>query len=140
MKYYYPAVFYRGEKCFIGEVPDIQGCLTEGDDLTDAMFWIVDAIGTMLDGLDESDYPKPSKPNELDLSEYPQDAIVNVIEFDTEKYFYAIRYAAKKKGLNIKQTAKLIGCPYRTLQNYWNGSRQPPVWLERLIVAEIERS
>ena len=138
MKLYYPTIFYRGEKYFIAEVPDLQGCLTQGEDLSDAMFWIVDAIGTWLDDVDEKDYPKPSKLAEVDLSNYPQDSFVNLIEFDTEKYFHKIRYAAKKKGLNIKQAAELIGCPYRTMQNYWNGERQPPTWLEKLIVKEIE--
>lgn len=140
MKIYYPAIFYRGEKYFIAQVPDLQGCLTQGEDLTDAMNWVIDAIGTWLDGVDEKDYPPPSKPSELDLSEYPPDSIVNIVEFDTEKYFHTIRYTAKKKGLNIKQAAKLIGCPYRTMQNYWRGERRPPVWLEHLIVKEIERS
>ena len=143
MKHYYPVIFFpdetgTGRKTFGAQVPDIEGCLTQGEDLTDAMNWIVDAIGTMLDGVDEKDYPKPSKPADLDLSEYPPDSIVNIIEFDTEKYFHTIKYTAQKKGLNIKQTAELLGAPYRTIQNYWNGERRPPAWLERLIVKEIE--
>ncbi len=136
-KFYYPTIFYRGEKNFIAVVPDLQGCLTQGDDLTDAMFWIVDAIGTWLDGLDEKDYPAPSKASDVDLSEFPDDAFVNIIEFDTEKYFHTIRYEAHKAGLNIKQTADLLGAPYRTVQNWFNGTRQTAPWLERLIVKEI---
>lgn len=141
-KFYYPTIFFQDEtasgKKIVGAiVPDLQGCLTQGDDLSDAMFWTVDAIGTWLDGLDEKDYPAPSKVSDLDLSEYPDDAIVNVVEFDTEKYFHTIRYAAQKAGLNIKQTAELLGAPYRTVQNWFNGSRTPPPWLERLIVKEI---
>lgn len=138
MKIYYPVIFYRGEKYFIAEVPDLQGCLTQGEDLTDAMYWIVDAIGTWLDGMDEKDYPKPSKAADVDLSDFPPDAFVNIIEFDTEKYFRTIKSAAQKKGLTLKKTAELIGAPYRTIQNYWSGERRPPAWLERLIIKEIE--
>ncbi|MBR4384634.1 MAG: type II toxin-antitoxin system HicB family antitoxin [Selenomonadaceae bacterium] len=137
-KFYYPTIFYRGEKYFIAVVPDLQGCLTQGDDLTDAMFWAVDAIGTWLDGLDEKDYPAPSKVADVDLSDFPDDAFVNIVEFDTEKYFHTIRYEAHKVGLNIKQTADLLGAPYRTVQNWFNGTRQPAPWLERLIVKEIQ--
>lgn len=143
MRIYYPVVFFpdetgTGTKTFGAVVPDLQGCLTQGEDLADAMFWIVDAIGTWLDGLDEKDYPTPSKLNEINLSDYPPNSIVNIIEFDTEKYFHTIRYEAKKAGLNIKQTAELLGAPYRTVQNWFNGTRQPPPWLERLIVKEIQ--
>lgn len=138
MKIYYPTVFYRGEEKFIAEVPDLQGCLTQGDDLQDAMNWIVDAIGTWLDGLNEKDYPPPSKAAEIDLSVYPEGAFVNIIEFDTEKYFRTIKSVAQKKGLNLKKTAELIGCPYRTMQNYWSGERRPPAWIERLIIRELE--
>lgn len=143
MKIYYPVIFFpdetaSGAKTFGAVVPDLQGCLTQGDDLTDAMFWVVDAIGTWLDGLDEKDYPAPSKVSDIDLSDYPDDSIVNVIEFDSEKYFHTIRYEARKAGLNIKQTADILGAPYRTVQNWFNGTRQPAPWLERLIVKEIQ--
>ena len=142
-KYYYPVIFFpdetaSGKKSFGAVVPDLQGCLTQGEDLSDAMFWVVDAIGTWLDGLDEKDYPAPSKVSDIDLSDYPDDSIVNVIEFDSEKYFHTIRYEARKAGLNIKQTAELLGAPYRTVQNWFNGTRQPAPWLERLIVKEIQ--
>ena len=139
-KHYYPTIFYRGEKNFIAIVPDLQGCLTQGADLSEAMFRIVDAIGTWLAEFDEKDYPPPSKVADIDLSEYPADAFVNIIEFDTEKYFHTIRYEARHAGLNIKQTAELLGAPYRTVQCWFNGTRQPPPWLERLIVKEIQAS
>ena len=142
-KHYYPTIFFpdetaSGKKTFGAVVPDLQGCLTQGADLSEAMFWIVDAIGTWLDGIDEKDYPLPSKVADIDLSEYPADAFVNIIEFDTEKYFHTIRYEARQAGLNIKQTAELLGAPYRTVQCWFNGTRQPPPWLERLIVKEIQ--
>ena len=144
-KCYYPVIFFpdktaSGEETFGAVVPDLQGCLTQGEDLTDAMYWTVDAMGTWLDGLDEKDYPKPSKPSDLDLSEYPEGTIVNVIEFDPDKYFHTVKYAAKKAGLDIKQTAELLGAPYNTVRNWFIGTRQPAPWIERLIVEKIQNS
>ena len=144
-KCYYPVIFFpdetvSGEKTFGALVPDLQGCLTQGEDLTDAMYWTVDAMGTWLDGLDEKDYPKPSKPSDLDLSEYPEGSIVNVIEFDPDKYFHTVKYAATKAGLDIKQTAELLGAPYNTVRNWFIGTHQPPPWIERLIVEKIQNS
>ena len=139
-KHYYPTIFYIGEKNFIAVVPDLQGCLTQGEDLSDAMYWVVDAMGTWLDGLDEKDYPKPSKPSELDLSDYPEDSIVNIIEFDPDKYFHTIAFVSKKAGLNVKQTAELLGAPYRTVQNWFSGKSQPPAWIERLVIEKIQSS
>ena len=141
-KYYYPVIFFpdetaSGKKSFGAVVPDLQGCLTQGEDLSDAMFWVVDAIGKWLDGLDEKNYPAPSNVANIDLSDYPAGSFVNVIEFDPEKYFHTVRYSAQKAGLNVKQTAELLGAPYRTVQNWFNGTRQPSPWVERLIIKEI---
>ena len=85
--------------------------------------------------LDDCDYYITAR---YGYSEYPDDAFINVIEFDSEKYFHTVRYEAKKAGLNIKQTAELLGAHYRTVQSWFNGTRQPPAWLERLIVKEIQ--
>ena len=52
----------------------------------------------------------------------------------------AIDEARRAAGMTIKALADLLGAPYRTVQNWCDGSRVPPVWLQRLIIAEIERS
>lgn len=143
-RHYYPAIFEPAKDIdgFVVTVPDIQGCLTQGKDLTKAMYWTVDAIGTMLDGVEEKDYPKPSKVEELDLSEYP-DAFVNVIEFDPDKWkktFNPIRKAREQAGMTIKELSNLLGAPYRTVQDWNSGERKPPTWLVKLIVEKIESS
>ena len=126
---------------FLAEVPDIQGCLTQGDDLQSAMNWIIDAIGTMLSDVPESKYPAPSNIQDLDFSEYPPDSVINIVEFDTEKYFHSpktIKEAAEKTGRNIKETAELLNAPYRTVQNWFDGTRKPPEWVERLVIEKLE--
>lgn len=52
----------------------------------------------------------------------------------------AIDGARQAAGLSIKGLADLLGAPYRTVQNWCDGSRVPPAWLQRLIVEKIERS
>ena len=141
-KHFYPAIFEPAEDIngFVVTVPDIEGCFTQGEDLTKAMYWAVDAIGTMLDGVEEKDFPKASKPEDLDLTEYPG-AIVNVIEFDPDKWkktFNPIRKAREAAGMSIKELSNLLGAPYRTVQDWNSGVRKPPAWLVKLIVEKIE--
>ena len=142
-KYYYPAIFFQDEDGkFIGIVPDLQGCLTQGDDLAQAMYWIKDAIGTWFDDPNVSEYPKPSKVTDIDTSEYPN-AIVNVIEFDFEKWkesLNPIRKARENAGMTIKELSNLLGAPYRTVQDWNSGKRKPPSWLQNLIVEKIQNS
>ena len=51
----------------------------------------------------------------------------------------AIKEAREKAGLNIKQLADLLGAPYRTVQDWNAGRATPPPWIQRLVIAEIER-
>ena len=142
-KYYYPAIFYPAEEGkFIGIVPDLQGCLTQGDDLAQAMYWIKDAIGTWFDDPNVKEYPAPSKVTDIDTSEYPN-AIVNVIEFDFDKWkesLNPIRKARENAGMTIKELSNLLGAPYRTVQDWNSGKRKPPAWLQNLIVEKIQNS
>lgn len=140
MKYYYPVIFFPDGDSFGVVVPDLDGCFSRGDDLTQAMYWAQPAIGTWLDGVDEKDYPCPSNPGEIDTSDYPC-AIVNVIEFDPEKWqasLNPIRRAQIAAGLSIKELADLLGAPYRTIQDWVYGTHKPPAWLTRLIVERFK--
>lgn len=141
-KYYYPAIFFPDGESFGVIVPDLDGCFSQGDNLNAAMFWAVDAIGTWLVGTAEKDFPRPSKPNEIDASAYPN-AVVNVVEFDTAKWeaaFNPIRRARENAGLSIKELADLLGAPYRTVQDWNSGKRKPPLWLQKLVVEKIQNN
>lgn len=50
-----------------------------------------------------------------------------------------IKEAREKAGLNIKQLSELLGAPYRTVQDWNAGRATPPEWIQRLVIAEIER-
>ena len=86
MKHYYPAVFENAEEGgYTVLVPDLPGCITEGDTLEEAMYMAQDAIGCMLDDRKESEYPKPSNVNDIDKSKYA-DCFVSLVEFDKNIY------------------------------------------------------
>ena len=89
MKYYYPAIFSpkgSGLEGYTLEFPDIPGCLTMGDDISECMWMAQDAIGLTLDDVDEKDYPVPSQIVDIDLSDYPEGSFVSYVCFDKEKY------------------------------------------------------
>ena len=86
MKHYYPAVFETAEEGgYVVIIPDLDGCFTQGSDLEDAMWMAQDAIGCLLDELEEKDYPVPSGVNDIDTSEY-DDCFVTLVEFDKHIY------------------------------------------------------
>ncbi len=80
--------------------PDLPGCFTEGDDLTDALYMAQDAVGGyILTGIEEGDdIPKATR---ADAIKCPDGCIVNMIVVDLDEY--ASKYSSKavKKTLTI---------------------------------------
>ena len=86
MKIFYPAVFETAEEGgYTVQVPDLPGCITEGDTLEEAMWMAQDAIGSWLFDVAETDYPPASGVNDIDTSEY-KDFFVTLVEFDSRIY------------------------------------------------------
>lgn len=98
MKYFYPAVFQPENIGFSVFVPDIAGCMTQGDYLPEALEMVQDAIGLMLEDLPAKDYPKASNPQDI-ATESGQ--FVMMVAFD--KLAYDKKYNSKsvKKTLSI---------------------------------------
>ena len=144
MKHYYPAIFCpkgSGLKGYELEFPDVEGCFTMGDDIDECHRMAQDAIGLMLEDVDEKNYPVPSNINDVDLSDCPEGSFVSLVCFDKEKYdadMNPVKIASERAGLTVKQTAEILGAPYRTVQNWFKGKHQPPPWIARLIVEKIE--
>jgi len=142
-KHYFPAIFQPCEEGgYAILVPDIQGCVSQGDDINDAMRMAADAIGCMLDDIEEKDYPRPSNINDIDHSKY-EGSFVTLVEFDKEDYDRScnpIRAAREKAAMSIKEMADFLGAPYRTVQDWNSGKRTPPEWLQKLIVEKIEHA
>ena len=49
-----------------------------------------------------------------------------------------IKEARVKTGMNRKEAAMLLEMPYRTLENWENGVNYPALYIERLIIKELE--
>ncbi len=79
---FYPAIFHPEETGYSVEIPDIEGCFTQGDTMDEAVRMAQDAIGLMLE----------------DCKVCPEDFVV-MVPFDMEEY--EKRYRPVKKTLSI---------------------------------------
>ena len=103
MKLVYPAVFtpYEdGSGGYTVEFPDLPGCVTEGDDLAEAMFMAEDAAsGWVLTELEDGQkVPRATDVRNVATSE---ESMVNLIALNMDAY--AVKYGsnAVKKTLTI---------------------------------------
>ena len=95
MKYVYPVCLYPGEiSGYTVIVPDLPGCITEGDTIADALEQAVDAAsGWVLDELEEGrKAPEASAPETIKADEY-ENGIVSVVMLDIDAY--AEKYGSK---------------------------------------------
>ncbi|WP_289185393.1 type II toxin-antitoxin system HicB family antitoxin [uncultured Parasutterella sp.] len=102
MKLIYPAIFYADETSggYTVEVPDLPGCVTEGDSLEEALEMGVDAAsGWILDELEEGRVaPKASSPLELKPEE---GGFVSLLTLDIDSYAEKYGDKAVRKNLTI---------------------------------------
>lgn len=102
MKLVYPAVFSPClEKAgYTVTVPDLPGCVTEGDSLADAILMAEDAAsGWVLDELEEGNpAPKASAPESIALE--PGD-FVSLLALDMDSYAEKYGEKAVRKNLTI---------------------------------------
>ncbi|MBR2215605.1 MAG: type II toxin-antitoxin system HicB family antitoxin [Selenomonadaceae bacterium] len=66
----YPAIFFEDAPYIGVEFPDLPGCFSQGDDLSDAEFWAGRAIRCFLDSVEAEDYPLPSKIENINLANH----------------------------------------------------------------------
>lgn len=102
MKYIYTATFTPNETGtkYYCRVPDLQGCITTGDSLEDAISMITDAAsGWLVVAEDEgNDIPAPSTQNKLDI---PKGAVCSLICIDTLAYRAATDTKATRKNVSL---------------------------------------
>lgn len=100
MKLVYPACFYpEVDGGYSVEVPDLKGCITQGDSLEEAIQMAEDAaLGWLLTSIeDEEELPKPSNIKDIKLEE--QDGFVSLLLLDLTAY--SQKYSARK---SVKKT------------------------------------
>ena len=102
MKLVYPAIFRRCEEKegYTVIVPDLPGCVTEGDTLADAILMAEDAAsGWVLDELEDGN-PIPSAKSVNDITVQPGE-FVNLLVLDMGSYAEKYGNKAVRKNLTI---------------------------------------
>ena len=103
MKLTYPVVFipWENESGYTIEVPDLPGCVSQGETLAEAIEMAVDAAsGWILGELEDGNsFPGPSQVNEIDLRNYDEGSFVSLVLLDMEAY--AEKYGDKAVCKNI---------------------------------------
>lgn len=98
MKYVYPAVFESDEDKISVTVPDIDGCITFGDNMADAMAMVKDALEMMLVHYEDNDL---SIPPASDIRTMNSDNPISYILADTDEWRRQFDNRAVKKTLTI---------------------------------------
>ena len=102
MKLIYPAVFYpcKDKEGYTVIVPDLPGCVSEGDNLADAILMGTDAAsGWILDELEDGkQVPIASSPADIEVEE---GGIVNLLVLDMDAYAEKYGEKAVRKNISI---------------------------------------
>lgn len=103
MKLTYPACFYPCEQkkgAYTVEVPDLPGCVSEGDSLADAILMATDAAsGWVLDELEDGKSAPASSPLESIVPD--SGGFVNMLVLDMDTYAEKYGEKAVRKNLTI---------------------------------------
>ena len=106
MLYAYTAVITESDGIFYAKVPDIDGCITTGNSLPEAISLITDALNLCLVGLEDEDIcPKPPT-SQADIPHTPDD-ILTIIQADT--ILYRARTDTKAVRKNVSLPAWMAG-------------------------------
>ena len=102
MKLVYPAVFRpcEGKEGYTVIVPDLPGCVTEGDTLADAILMAEDAAsGWVLDELEDGNAAPAA--SQIDAIPINQGEFVNLLVLDMDTYAEKYGSKAVRKNLTI---------------------------------------
>ena len=96
----YPAVFQKEDVGYSVWVPDIQGCVSQGDTFDEAMEYIKDAIGICLDLIVQNGNvpPKATEPSGIALE---HNQFLAVVSFDFDEYQKKHGEKSVKKTLTV---------------------------------------
>lgn len=98
--FYYPAVFQKEETGYSVWVPDIEGCVSQGETFSEAMEYIEEAIGLCVEIMLERNTvpPEASEPEDIQLEAKQTLAI---IRFDFDEYQKKHGTKSVKKTLTV---------------------------------------
>jgi len=101
MKYAFTAIFTPEDNGLINVVfPDLQGCSTSGDDMSDAIFMAQDVLNLTLYDMEQDgkQIPDASRPQDIKVTD---NQFTSIIAVDTEKYRRFYENKSVKKTLSI---------------------------------------
>ena len=93
MKYTYTAVFTEKDGKVYARVPDLNGCITTGKNLSDAIEQMADAMAAWLCAAEDEGLPIPEPTQQAKIS-CGNDEELSLINADTLKYRPAIKKSA----------------------------------------------
>lgn len=102
MKLIYPAIFSpcMEKEGYTVEVPDLPGCVTEGDDLADAIEMATDAASGWILGELEDGNNIPSSSQRKDI-QTDDDSFINMLVLDMDAYSEKYGSKAVRKNITI---------------------------------------
>lgn len=84
MKYVFPAKIQKEGNGYFVCFPDIKGCFTSGDTLTEAVEMAQDVLATMLSSMEDDGYEIPS-PSDLRSLDADEDELLTLVYCDTSE-------------------------------------------------------
>ncbi len=81
--YFFPAIFMKEDVGYSVRVPSLPGCFSQGDNLQHATEMASEAIGLMLEGVSQKDYPEPVMPS---MDELDDGDVIVAVPFDKTAY------------------------------------------------------
>ncbi len=101
MVYVYPAVFEPDDGGYSVSFPDVKGCATCADSMSDALLMAEDALSLMLVDMEERGEKAPKASDVRSIQS--ADRIVSLVRADTAEYRKRTSSRAVKKTLTIPQ-------------------------------------
>ncbi len=106
-KVFYPVIFHIEDKGYSTFVPDLEGCYSQGDNMSEAVEMTQKAIGLMLEDYleDSKTLPLPSK---IENIKKDKNDFIVMVEFDPVSYLEKNNNKSIKKTLTILNWLNLI--------------------------------
>ena len=107
MKYAYTAVFTEKNKKVYARVPDLDGCITTGKDLIDAIEQMADAMAAWLCTAEDENLPIPATTPQSKIAHNSGD-MLSIIKADTLAYRAATDTRAVRKNVSLPRWLSLL--------------------------------
>ncbi|MGP1588428.1 MAG: type II toxin-antitoxin system HicB family antitoxin [Oribacterium sp.] len=101
-KYIYPAIFSEEEGSYAITFPDLEGCYTCGDSLSEALSMAQDVLSLTLVDYEDRHLPLP-EPSSVKTIVTSANEFTNLISCDTDQYRRLMKNQAVKKTLSIPE-------------------------------------